>query len=253
VSHSGGDRGISSYAVRYPDQKLAIALLCNSGEINPIILAHKLTDLYLGDVLGAPSDTRDPAAAGVTLKENELAERAGSYHVTSDPGLADLQVSARNGKLIGHSFYDDGVDFDLIPMDATHVSAPGPTTLEFVPAALGHPPEWHLTGELGSLRGVLQQQAPFKPAAADLRAFAGDYRSAEILASYDIVLRDSDLAIQSPGGSEVRLRPFGQDLFACDGFGVLRFLRGTRGDVEGFSMNRYNLRGLRFDRFRPAE
>jgi CubicO group peptidase (beta-lactamase class C family) len=242
VEHSGGDRGISSNLVRYPDQKLSIALLCNSEEINPIILTHKLTDLYLGDVLGAPSGSASLAAAGVTLKESELAERVGSYHVTSEPGLADLQVSVRDGKLIGHSFYDDGVDFDLTP-----------STFEFVPASPGHPREWHVTGEFGSLRGALQQQAPFRPAAADLRAFVGDYRSAEILASYDIVLRDSDLAIQPPGGAEVRLRPLGQDTFASDGFGVLRFLRGTRGDVEGFSMNRSNLRGLRFDRFRPAE
>ena len=253
VEHSGGDRGISSNLVRYPDQKLAIALLCNSEAINPIILTHKLTDLYLGEVLGAPSGSGSPAAAKVTLKESELAERAGSYRVTSDPGLADLQVSVRDGKLIGPSFYDDGLDFDLIPTDATHVRAPGPTTLEFVPAALGHPPEWHLTGELGSLRGVLQQQVTFKPTAADLRALVGDYRSAEILASYDVVLRDSDLAIEPPGGAEVRLRPLGQDMFACDGLGVLRFLRGTRGDVEGFSINRSILRGLRFDRFRQAE
>ncbi len=234
VEHSGGDRGISSNLVRYPDQKLAIALLCNSEAINPIILTHKLTDLYLGDVPGAPSSGSGiPAPARVALKESELAERAGSSRVTSDPGLADLQVSVRAGKLIGHSFYDDGQDFDLIPTDATHVRAPGPTTLEFVPAASGHPPEWHLTGELGSLRGVLQQQVTFKPTAADLRAFVGDYRSAEIPASYDVVLRDSDLAIQRPGGAEVRLRPLGQDTFACDGFGVLRFLRGTRGDVVG--------------------
>jgi len=253
VEHSGGDSGISSNLVRYPDQKLAIALLCNSDAINPIILTHKLTDLYLGDVLGTPSGSGSPAAAKVTLTESELAERAGSYRVTSDPGLADLQVSVRDGKLIGHSFYDDGLDFDLIPTDATHVRAPGPTTLEFVPAASGHPPEWHLTGELGSLRGVLQQQVTFKPTAEDLRAFVGDYRSAEILASYDIVLRDSDLAIQPPGGAEVRLRPLGQDMFASDGFGVMRFLRGTRGAVDGFMMNRSNLRGLRFDRFRQAE
>jgi hypothetical protein len=93
----------------------------------------------------------------------------------------------------------------------------------------------------------------FKPTAADLRALVGDYRSAEILASYDVVLRDSDLAIQPPGGAEVRLRPLGRYIFACDGLGVLRFLRGAHDEIEGFTMNRYNLRGLQFDRFRRAE
>ena len=138
----------------------AIALM-----VNPIILTHKLTDLYLGDVLGAPSGSGGPAAAKVTLKESELAGRAGSYRVTSDPGLADLQVSVRDGKLIGHSFYDDDLDFDLIPTDATHVRAPGPTTLEFVPAALGHPPEWHLNGSFPQqiLKPHRQRQQPRDP------------------------------------------------------------------------------------------
>src|SRR5690349_6480333 len=29
VGHAGGDRGIASYVVRYPDQEFAVALLCN--------------------------------------------------------------------------------------------------------------------------------------------------------------------------------------------------------------------------------
>ena len=62
--------------------------------------------------------------AGAAIKESELARRAGTYRVASNEGLADLQVSARDGTLIGHSF-DDDVDFDLIPIDSTHVRALG--------------------------------------------------------------------------------------------------------------------------------
>jgi Beta-lactamase len=126
VEHSGGDRGIASNVVRYPDQKLAIALICNSDAINPIVLTQKLSDLYLEDVLAASSPAKEgvAAGAGVALKESDLTRRVGTYRGNSPGGLVDLQVSMREGKLIGHSFYDDDVDFDLIPIDTTHFRTP---------------------------------------------------------------------------------------------------------------------------------
>jgi hypothetical protein len=85
---------------------------------------------------------------------------------------------------------------------------------------------------------VLQQQVTFKAdGRGSARSCGGLSELGNSLGSYDVVLRDSDLAIQPPGGAEVRLQPLGQDMFAGAGFGVLRFLRGTRGAVEGFSMN----------------
>jgi hypothetical protein len=91
------------------------------------------------------------------------------------------------------------------------------------------------------------------PAKADSHALAGDYRSSEINASYDVVLRGSGLVLQPPGASEVQLKPLGKDLFAASGMGVLQFLRNSRGEVAGFTINRSNLRGLRFDRFRRMD
>jgi CubicO group peptidase (beta-lactamase class C family) len=251
VEHSGSDRGIVSNVVRYPDQKLAIALLCNSDAINPIVLTQKLSDLYLEDVPSAhPANDGVAPAAGVTLKESELAKRVGTYRVNSPGGLADLQVSMREGKLVGHSFYDDDVDFDLIPIDTTHVRTPGGGKLEFVPAAAGNPQEWLVTGDYGSLRGALRLVAPVT---TDLRALAGDYRSSEINASYDVVLKGSGLVLQPPGENDAQLKSIGKDEFVVSGMGVLQFLRNSRGEVAGFTINRFNLRGLRFDRFRRVD
>ncbi len=252
VEHSGGDSGIASNLVRYPDKKLAIALICNSDAIEPIALTHKLTDLYLPGELAHVPPANDGGAppVGVKLTEDELARRVGTYRVNG--GLADLEVSLREGKLIGHSSYYDDTDFDLTPIDSMHVLMPGGTTLEFVRRAAGHPQEWTVTKETGGLQGVLPLVA-FAPAAADLRAFAGGYRSSEIEASYDIVLSESGLVVQAPGASEVRVMAFGRDAFVGPGIGVLKFFRDSRGEVTGFTMNRYNLRGLRFDRSRRTD
>ncbi len=104
---------ISSNVVRYPDEKLAIALLCNSEEINPITLTHEMTDLCLGDVPGATSGSDGPAAAKVTLKKSELAARAGSYYVALPyaaspkghvvPNLSACAVDRNNAGRLGVS------------------------------------------------------------------------------------------------------------------------------------------------------
>jgi hypothetical protein len=237
--------------VRFPDQKLAIALICNSDAINPIVLTQKLSELYLEDVLAASPATEGVAArARVALKESELAMRVGTYRGNSPGELADLQVSVREGKLIGYSFYDDDVDFDLIPIDATHVRTPGGGRLEFVPRTVSHPQEWIVTGDYGSLRGSLQLAAP---AATDLRPLAGDYRSSEIDASYDVVLSGSGLLLRPPGSSDMHMKPIGKDTFAVAGMGVLQFLRNSREEVAASTISRFNLRGLRFARFEPMD
>jgi hypothetical protein len=44
IGHGGGDEGRRTYAVRYPDQGLAIAVLYNLDEIDPMLRAHRLRE-----------------------------------------------------------------------------------------------------------------------------------------------------------------------------------------------------------------
>jgi hypothetical protein len=48
--------------------------------------------------------------------------------------------------------------------------------------------------------------------------------------------------------ADTPLRPFAKDTFV--GVDVVKFLRDGRATVTGFTMSRYNLRGLRFARVR---
>ena len=51
IGHGGGDAGRRTYIVRYPDQGLAIAVLCNLDDIDPAALSRSISELYLGDAL----------------------------------------------------------------------------------------------------------------------------------------------------------------------------------------------------------
>src|SRR5712664_2728356 len=59
IGHGGGDRGMASYVVRYPEQGFAVALLCNLDNIGEnggaTALTQRVADIYLGDALAAPS------------------------------------------------------------------------------------------------------------------------------------------------------------------------------------------------------
>lgn len=80
----------------------------------------------------------------------------------------------------------------------------------------------------------------------ELRAFAGEYISPEIETTYTIVARDSDLLLKMPGRSATDMRPIFHDAFV--GLEIIKFSRGAKGAVTGFTVNRPDLRGLRFDR-----
>ncbi|MDH3732005.1 MAG: beta-lactamase family protein [Gemmatimonadota bacterium] len=55
VGHSGGMMGFRAYMERFPDQRFTVSALCNQSEIDPGVLARKVADLYLADVLESGS------------------------------------------------------------------------------------------------------------------------------------------------------------------------------------------------------
>ena len=44
IGHGGGDPGYRAYVVRYPDQGLAVAVLCNLDDIDPASLTPATSD-----------------------------------------------------------------------------------------------------------------------------------------------------------------------------------------------------------------
>ncbi len=83
VSHGGATAGYRAFLTRYPEQKLAIALLCNTGNANPAALAHQVADVLLGD--RAPEPVRaQPQGGG----------RGGGPAQAYTPGPAELSAFA---------------------------------------------------------------------------------------------------------------------------------------------------------------
>jgi CubicO group peptidase (beta-lactamase class C family) len=66
VSHGGADAGYRSHFVRFPDQRLSVAVLCNFPAANPSGRAMRVAAAYLVDALAPIAGNEDGAAAART-------------------------------------------------------------------------------------------------------------------------------------------------------------------------------------------
>ncbi len=92
-------------------------------------------------------------------------------------------------------------------------------------------------------------ETPWQPAAAELEAYAGEYRSAELETSWVLRVQDGRLVATHFRLGDVAMRPGAQaDVFQAQPFGEVRFARGADGTVTGFTATSDRVRGLRFER-----
>jgi CubicO group peptidase (beta-lactamase class C family) len=248
VGHGGGDQGVAAYVIRYPDRGLAVAVLCNLDNVGFGVgaMTRNVAAVYLPDVAPAPAATAAPPRASPSIEE--LQEKAGLYHDAVSETYGRIFV--RNGKLMaspGAGSGDDG--FELTPVDANHFVLLGtPVAVEFVPAAAGRPQEIHVTGDGPKPSVSRLVTETFKPSSVQLGAFAGDYISRELETTYTIRARDAGLVIQIQGRADIDLTPIVPDTFTGNLVGMVKFSRGARGTVIGFTVNATDVRGVRFER-----
>lgn len=254
IEHGGGDRGISTFAVRYPEQGLAIALLCNSDSIPAPLLAQRIADLHLSDALApAAAPTEVATTQQVSLSAEQLASKAGWYRDPTSGGL--LRVALREGKLTVNDVEGDSIDFELAPVSPNEFlllfGGSAAQRVEFMPASAGTAQGMRvlpLSGDGDSKGQMFAQLSPIVRSSVELQAFAGDYRSDELDVLYTLEARDGRLVIHTLGKGQMTIEPVAADTFGGNIAGTVVFSRDSRGNVNGFAMNRTASRGIRFDR-----
>lgn len=87
VAHGGGINGFRTQLAYYPDDRLIVVVLCNTGAANPEILESTIARL----VLGIPEKT----VVEVPIPEAQLRTYAGTYN----PGRSPFRVGFESGAL----------------------------------------------------------------------------------------------------------------------------------------------------------
>ena len=241
VDHGGSDAGYRSDLLRFPEQHFSVACLCNLS-INPSQLARQVADIYLAKEL-KPEPAR-PDEPAVKLTAAQLDAKVGIYH--NPDGDAIRRIILQNGSLRGLQGVA-GTGVELKPLSDTRFRPAGQATeLRFEPQGAGGMRLIDVP-DSGAKPVVYERAAEFKPTAAELAEYAGQYLSDEIEPIYRMVVQDGRLFLERLKSRPAPLVPAIKDLFT-NPLANIRFVRDAQGKVAGFILNRGRVLNFRFRR-----
>ncbi len=236
VSHGGSWAGYRAELLRFPEEKLSVACLCNLGRTNPSDLARRVAAIYLGSRM-TPEAT--PASLDfVSLEESVLQARAGTYW---DRASSDyLFVSVKDGNL---EVEEGGWTDKFRPVSAIRFATESKPAVEIV-----------FEGESVIFRRGEDTQnysriEPWKPAPSELEKFRGRYRSEEILGAIEVDVEGNALVLRHRTLSPDAMKPTGRDSFTGNGLN-LSFTRDSGGEIDGFTLDMGRVKGIVYTRER---
>lgn len=235
VSHTGSTGGYRAAVYRFPEQQVAVALLCNGGTANPGDLANRVAAIVLGDALQPVATDVTPSIA---MTPEALAAIAGRYHSPRTEEVMVLVV--RNGNLadsLGGAVY--------VPLGGDRFRLRG-AARELKVIREGSAIRARIEAPNARAVDYVRVEAP-NVAAAALAAYAGTYTSPELGTRYTLVVRADSLLLDEGWKGTFRFLPLYRDGFSVDG-NIVRFTRDARGRITGFVIWAGRVRHLRYDR-----
>ena len=227
VSRGGHAPGHWVEMIRFPDQHLAVAVLCNAGDLDAPRLARSVADLYLGAEM-SPLPPTPVAPSAVDVPQSELLRYAGTYAPADDPWNQG-PIEARHG-VLGEVLFHDTADEEFFPMTPAgggrffEIGRTGNVGIfTFTPAA-GVPSRLAISWNDGPIETLerVPDAALWRPSANVLAQYAGQWSNADLDVVWSLEVRGGRLVLQRPGFAPVTLRPIAPD----------RFLRGIGPDGE---------------------
>ncbi|MGZ8469779.1 MAG: serine hydrolase domain-containing protein [Gemmatirosa sp.] len=245
VVHDGGTGGYRAYLARVPEQRLSVALLCNSAAVDPARLGRQVADVFLPAQAAAPVPAANGGAVlpSVPLTAAQLAAHAGLYRDTL-MGTA-VRADVRDSVLV---LQNTGPMRALSP--TTFVSASGAVRAEFTSDARSRTSLLRRTHQTDGTT-VYARVEPWTPSAAELEALVGEYTSDEADGRYAVTVRDGALALRLSPTFAGPLTPTYRDAFTFGGWLLLRFQRDAGGAVTGLVASDVRVRAIPFVRRTP--
>jgi CubicO group peptidase (beta-lactamase class C family) len=255
VGHGGADAGYRSDMTRFPEQHFSVAVLCNSAETDPSLLAQQVADIVLAKEIKA-AEAATPAkeavvkstgaAAPAALTAEEMAGFAGLYWNRVDDAFERIIV--KDGKLQGDLGGMEGLVLKPFAESRFHIADKpwgDEVEIHFV-ATSGDKPRRMEQSFGGRKPDVLEATEAFTPSGGELSEYAGAYVSEEIDPVYRIALEGDKLSLIRLKHKADTLRPAVRDVFTGE-IGTVRFTRDPgNSHVSGFVLNAGRIQNFHF-------
>jgi CubicO group peptidase (beta-lactamase class C family) len=228
VEHGGALFGYRTELLRFPQQKFSVITLCNVGTSSPRRLANQVADLYLAGQLGPEQH----AAASAQADPQPF---VGKYRDLQSHSV--LEISVLDGDL---SIY--GIHFK--PAGPSRFTAAEGADLNF-DAPNGGP--MRVTLRFGDAAPqALERFQAITPSAETLGQYAGEYKSAELEATYRFAVKDGKLTLATNWEDPAVLNPTVRDEFDGPNGVSIVFRRDPAGKVTGLDLFAGRVRNISF-------
>jgi CubicO group peptidase (beta-lactamase class C family) len=236
IDHSGGTGGYSAHLVRYPDDHLSVAVMCN---INPGPSSFGVQ--AIADLLLPPQPTRDlpsslPLAPGEGSRFSGLYRSLKPDSVTASRPVSVVTISAEANGLVSSNFGP------LLRLSDTRFAAePRGVVFEFETGV-----RLRVADRLGA-SDTYERVDPWRPGLQGFTPLVGSYTSDELQVTVSLALEGDRLLMRRGPGRVETLTPVFSDGFSfAQGWLVVR--RDSSGRVTGFSVDQEGVWDLRFSR-----
>lgn len=246
IGHGGAWQGYRAMFERFPQQKTAMAVFCNSDSASPSTLSRGIADIVLAGVLTTESKTgKAGTGKDAVAKPVDAAPYVGSYFDATTDTV--YRIAEKGGGVVLDM---SGRALPLVADGPARFSVKGyPAKVSFAMAGK------RTTGFGFSIGGEPEQKAvrfePLTLAPDVLSAYAGNYYSPELDATLTLTVEDGKLAFRSIRFAYAELAgplsPAMTDSF--DGpLGFLAFKRDAAGRVGGFGLSSSRMKAIAFER-----
>jgi CubicO group peptidase (beta-lactamase class C family) len=237
ICHAGSTAGYKAFLTRFPDQRLSIAILCNSSNSNPEMLAHQVAEVIL-----AGRWKEKPKPDRLDVPASELKRYTGLYRNMTTDSVLRLVIVKENLAVAGSG----PGGRSLIPTGPGRFESADRTSYEFESGENGTPLQLRVSPYL-DLPALWTAVPQANPTPQKISEYVGTYFSQELGVFYEIAVREGKLLIQHLPEPATVLEPGYEDAFGTASY-VVRFTRNNAGKVDGLRMYAGRVRHLRFQR-----
>ncbi len=235
ISHGGSTAGYQTFLARWPDERLSVAVLCNTTGTNPGGYAHLVADIFLAGKLHDPPEVKTADVPAETLRQ-----LVGVYREKLTDAVARVTYDEKSKSIRAGGQ-------TLVPTAENVLSTEnGGRTYTFENEAPGGAARIIESDGGRSKPRIWELEPPFAPAPQQLAAYAGDYVCDELGGiAYTVYVDGEALKVRARPAQRMTLTPAFPDGFT-EGGNTIRFTRDSQGQVEGFRVYAGRVRNLRF-------
>jgi CubicO group peptidase (beta-lactamase class C family) len=236
VVHTGATSGYRAYLSIFPEQELAVALLCNVTGASPGALGSGISKIYLGE---NAKEIEPTVPEGVTLRERDLRSKTGIWvdsrnHRTTVIELEDGKLKLQNGtKLIPKSASEFYVGSSDVIYRFTEGGDSGRPSIRIVR-------EGYEEELLVPVNAVADN--------SNRSLYTGIFQSRDAETVITIREKDGKLMAHRRPNDVFELEPVYEDAFLARGFGLIRFVSTVDGEPAQFVYSSGRVYDLRFNR-----